>query len=430
MIAGIVTMLDWVFTFIEALGIFYLVNTLLGQRFGSDKRYGWGILGGCVIGYVAIVKTLNQIALTSPYTVIICMIFCMIATLIFWKSNLVSASAVVGGYFMVLTAVSLAEISVVGLIGGDELIEKCCMETGIERLTMIIICGLIWITLCFSVARWMYIKGSTYGENRRVMITLVMGFLGGVYLCREITFGFELATGIIGYLFIGILAGVLGLWYYQSQMGKLSERNRMLDYQNTVLEQKYEELNEFYTSNAKTYHDLKHHLYAVHTMLEMSREDEAKAYIESLTTPIQSMPFQSWTGVDLIDTILTDKIHAAGKKNVKMTVDAQILAPLSRIEKKDICSVFANILDNAVEAAESEISVAIKSVHEMMLFQVENDFKVAPVRKDGRFQTVKADKRLHGWGLINVEMIVKKYSGSIDFKVEKKRFKVRILMNK
>ena len=90
----------------------------------------------------------------------------------------------------------------------------------------------------------------------------------------------------------------------------------------------------------------------------------------------------------------------------------------------DLCTIFANAINNAVEAIlsanqdmkkQSSIQVKIRSFKEDLFIDISN-----PVFKNvniinGRLITTKEDKDYHGFGTENMRKKVLKYQGSIDF---------------
>lgn len=97
-----------------------------------------------------------------------------------------------------------------------------------------------------------------------------------------------------------------------------------------------------------------------------------------------------------------------------MSIDSRLLENISRMKEQDVCALFANLIENAVEAATREISVVIREKHNMIYVEVRNDCKKMPViKKDGSIQSTKENPREHGWGMISINEVVRKYHGTI-----------------
>jgi len=84
-------------------------------------------------------------------------------------------------------------------------------------------------------------------------------------------------------------------------------------------------------------------------------------------------------------------------------------------------SMFGNLLDNAIEAAEKcesgKRNVKIKvfmGTNYFLIFNIENSYNVK-IKKDGdRFLTSKADSKHHGLGIGIVMSLAEKYGGSLN----------------
>jgi len=91
---------------------------------------------------------------------------------------------------------------------------------------------------------------------------------------------------------------------------------------------------------------------------------------------------------------------------------------LLKMEDMDICSLFGNALDNAIEEEikipdleKRIISLKVFSKGEMLYLHFDNYCQKDVTIKDGLPITTKEDKRFHGFGLRSMEMIAEKYHG-------------------
>ena len=211
----------------------------------------------------------------------------------------------------------------------------------------------------------------------------------------------------------------------------MQEQMAYLDLQNGLLEQGYRKVHDFYAENAKLYHDMHHHLRAVEQMVANGEDAEALAYIADVQEPVRMAAVPVCTGAELVDTVLHEAQEQAKAKNIDLQIHAYVFSGIDRIQKKDLCALFANLAENALEAAKSRIRLTTRTVPGMLLLEIENDYSEKPELTEGHFQTKKADSARHGWGLRIVEQIVKKYEGQISYEVgeETGDFRVRVWLN-
>lgn len=431
MIGLVVWALDVLCTFNESFWIFFFADTLFEKRFMAEPK-GWkrGIQPGiCIAATMLLVLLMNQVELTSIYTMIAGMLSCLLAVFIFWKTAFLESLSLVGGYFMVHMVRDVIEITVMGWIGGDDLIERCCYHIGVERFWILVIGGIDWFLICFGISLLIKKYIHVIRNPRFIVVIIVCGVFGSNYFYYQVLSSFQLQTVFGWYVFVSVLTVAAFIWLYRNRMQRIALENKMLNYQNQLLEQKYRQVNENYVSNAKTYHDLRHHLNSLYQMMEEGRGEDAKRYIQNLEQPIRQSAMVTWTGHSLLDAILNVKRDEAGEKGVNMSIDTRMLENISRMKEQDVCALFANLIENAVEAATREISVVIREKHNMIYVEVKNDCKKMPViKKDGSIQSTKENPREHGWGMISINEVVRRYQGTIDYGEEAGFFVTKIFL--
>lgn len=98
-----------------------------------------------------------------------------------------------------------------------------------------------------------------------------------------------------------------------------------------------------------------------------------------------------------------------------------------------MCTVAANLIDNAVEASGRAgggniVNVSADLKKGAVVFSVKN--KTDSVESEnGEYRTVKSDKRNHGFGIKNVKKTAEKYGGYTDIEADGGEFKVTVVMN-
>lgn len=119
---------------------------------------------------------------------------------------------------------------------------------------------------------------------------------------------------------------------------------------------------------------------------------------------MQSLGVNQHTGNDVLDTILSDKQLYCSQHQITLTIVADG-ARLDFVETMDICSIFGNALDNAIESVESwpTRSSALSgwlSIRRMCFDHPGGNYCTAQLSVvDGEYRTTKRDKDMHGYGI-------------------------------
>lgn len=159
-------------------------------------------------------------------------------------------------------------------------------------------------------------------------------------------------------------------------------------------------------------HDLKNHLLSINAKLKKKEYEECSAYVNSLFEGVSEGINIVDTGNTVLDAILSAKKEEAEKKNIKFTMKLCIPSKLP-IAEDDICIIFGNSLDNAIEACEKVknapyISVLMSYNRGTLTCKIENSCGYKP---DMGQVTTKKDADEHGLGKMNIEKALKRYNG-------------------
>lgn len=176
-------------------------------------------------------------------------------------------------------------------------------------------------------------------------------------------------------------------------------------------------------------HEYRNQMLVIQTLLERKDYSRIAEYIQSYCGDMEN---EDWfdTNHSVVNAVLNLKYVDALSKNILMVVRFNNLADIS-LRDADVISVLSNLLDNAIEASEKckkETSlIKVKFIVEKgrMILAVSNFWNGKINMQDGKIISSKRDGKKHGYGLENVERIVKKYGGiyTIDNK-EGEEFKV------
>ena len=278
-------------------------------------------------------------------------------------------------------------------------------------------------------AGWMIINGILISAIRHkgigktftalnLLKTFGIAFFSTAFLCdffMDMIYG----NAIQNYVFLSCLVSLLLMVYFYFRQSQLKMQISVLDTQYDLIESQYVRAQNFYTENAKLYHDIKHHLRALERLLQHGDQREALAYIESVQEPLQCKMIPVHTGVDIVDTVIYEAKEKAEQRNILLQVETPILPSELKIEDRELCVLCANLLDNALKAAKEQIKLNIAIAAGFLVIEMENDYKEKPLVKNNHFVSETEQGSLaHGWGMKIIEQIVEKYHGELTIRVD------------
>ena len=244
-------------------------------------------------------------------------------------------------------------------------------------------------------------------------------------------FGGSRATEIFNVRTLVDLGGMAILYAFHVQRVDLRVRHELESMQTILHNQyvQYQQSQEAMDLIHYKYHDLKHHIIALRAQ---ENDQQRAAYLDKMEEEIQNFEAQNRTGNQVLDTLLNAKMLQCMKKDISMTcvVDGTLF---SFMDTMDICSIFGNALDNAIEYEEKMeekekrlIHVAAVSQKNFLIIRFEN-YCEEQLELENLCST-KGDMNFHGYGLKSLRYTVKKYGGDVNINMENNWFVLKILI--
>lgn len=191
----------------------------------------------------------------------------------------------------------------------------------------------------------------------------------------------------------------------------------------------YLNLQESQNKVKRLYHDMNNHILCINSM-STDKEDINK-YIDNIRKDLKQFKEIYNTGNMILDIILNEKQNICNENNIDLTCDVNF-SKCNFIEMTDVCSIFSNILDNAIEACnkicmdKKYIKIRGTLVKSYYVIRCENS-KINKLEiKNSKIITSKKDKFIHGIGLKSVKSSLKKYNGDLEIEDFKNKFLLQI----
>ena len=275
----------------------------------------------------------------------------------------------------------------------------------------------VWIFLCFIWNHYHFLK-----EERIFSTIIILLYLGILFL--GIYYDGFIAGDIAALIFI--------LLEYLLQRIMKREEDKTIIYQNKLMKQQMDEIENIYMTMRGWRHDYHNHLQSLKGFLSLNKVEQMKDYLNELETDLDSIDTLYHSGNLQLDSILNAKLAIAEKGQIRIHCDASI-PPQLHVSDLDLCVILGNLLDNAIESCrkikdpdERFIRVYIGILKKQLYISITNaTSETVKQRTDHYFTTKRGD---HGHGLKRVDQVVKKYDGYLNRQNEPGVFATEIVL--
>ena len=275
----------------------------------------------------------------------------------------------------------------------------------------------VWILLCFIWNHYHFLK-----EERIFSTIVILLYLGTLFL----------GVYYDGFIAGGIAALIFVLLEYLLQRIMKREEDKTIIYQNKLMKQQMDEIENIYMTMRGWRHDYHNHLQSLKGYLSLNKVEQMKNYLNELETDLDSIDTLYHSGNLQLDSISNAKLAIAEKGQIRIHCDASI-PPQLHVSDLDLCVILGNLLDNAIESCrkikdpdERFIRVYIGILKKQLYISITNaTSETVKQRTDHYFTTKRGD---HGHGLKRVDQVVKKYDGYLNRQNEPGVFATEIVL--
>ncbi len=300
-----------------------------------------------------------------------------------------------------------------------------------DKLIPVVIC-----TVLFAVEILMYININVHNEDLFPLevispLPYVVMIISELSMYYDIIFSDEIPLYKEVSTWLKIVSGMIlvaGLIYFSVNIIRMIDHQRETDRILRTELRHYEEVAQKNETLRKFRHDYQNNLFSLNYLLNAEQFDDAKQYINELSTGLADSKLEYVTGNPLADAILSEKSANASVFDIKIDFNGKI--PRIGIDNLDLCTVLSNAIDNAVrgcaECAPCVIDVNAYVNQNSFVLCIKNPVKSDIKIVDNSIKTTKNDSENHGIGLKNIKSVAKKYSGNVELLCENKVFSLNV----
>ena len=236
---------------------------------------------------------------------------------------------------------------------------------------------------------------------------------------------------IAGYVVLFIITEML---IRTNESANLREKTKMMEILLDFQKREYEKMDRQIAESRAARHDLRHHLSIVDTYLREEKYDELCVYIDEYKSTLPKIGGPPVSENYAVNAILQYYAELARMENIEIRIQVEIPRKSDYVDS-DLCIVFGNCLENAIEACRRMkhgsryIRVNAKIHGGILGIAVDNSFDGIVKMRDGKILSKKRVDE-EGIGLSSIRAIAEKYSGKANFTYDTCEFWASVLLNK
>ena len=191
--------------------------------------------------------------------------------------------------------------------------------------------------------------------------------------------------------------------------------------------QQYKWLNERIEKEKKRRHNLRHHLRTMDTLAQNGQVESLQEYIARYLEEVREVELQKLSGNPVVDEVMSYYVVQAREKQIDLTCSMKIRENLA-LNLADMTVLLGNAMENALYGCETceekarKIRVMIRQFRKNLLIKIENRIP------SGEYESLGTNVH-KGYGLESIDMIARKYQGSMDAVREEDKFVLRVILN-
>lgn len=208
--------------------------------------------------------------------------------------------------------------------------------------------------------------------------------------------------------------------------------------------EEYQTLRDRLGEDRRMYHNMRHHFRTMASLADRKQYDRLEDYLKRYLKEWEKISDRDVCSNPMFNVILGYYFSLAEKKGIRVETDISI-KEYYPFDITDMTVLLGNAMENAVQACEDSgadqpfIRIMLRQVKQSFLIKIENSMSPekkttlepeSPGTESGSGGTGPArQNRTDGDGIASMKLIVKKYDGSLEYRMEGEMFVLRIVLN-
>lgn len=404
------------------------------KSFRYDKKVNFVIFVSSILLYLSL-SVLATIFIKNNFILLMCNVIALFIFTLAYKIKLLKRILSIIIYLVLSISYEILSVTLISAIIHITP-EQLMQNLELYLLSAILSKFLIYITVKIGLALIKpnsTVDGTT--KNGLLNMTLPLASFAILATLSYIIYGLNdsLFKGLI--LFVAVLLILANFTAYAvyeySIKTKIDiEKQRAENIILNAQQKEYEQLIEQQLRSNKDIHEIKHKLYNLRDYIDKG-DVRAIDLVNELCNIYKGKELYKYTEISSVDALLNVKKNKAKEKGFDLDYFVKIDKAI-KVDVMDMCMMIGNILDNALEhgvvrMGDNKIKFSFCTHNDLINIVCTNytDIKYVKIGKS----TKENKDKTHGYGLVKIEELAKKYDGNLVCDIKNGVFDISVLFN-
>ena len=213
----------------------------------------------------------------------------------------------------------------------------------------------------------------------------------------------------------------------QKKLEDTQTRAEFLELQLDGQEKYYQQLLQGAEETARLRHDLRNEIQTAYSLIREGDQNSAERIFDGLADKVAAP--QLFCGNTVVNAVMCEKAELCRDAGIELRTEINIDA-CAGISEMDMCSLFANVMDNAVNgcresgAEKPYIDISAEIKKGFLVLECVNSSRAGKIDEKPKHSA----KDEHGWGLSILENLANKYDGSFESGHDGNIYRTRVFL--
>ena len=283
---------------------------------------------------------------------------------------------------------------------------------------------------------WKYSNLTSFYLNRRDHLILLFAALATYLLTCSFTNIFALSNPVSILFYAACLFSTCSttflIFRFTKEQQNIQEQQLLLQ-DMKLSENTLDQMKETEVQMRELKHELTNYFIYAEELARKGEMEELTQYLSSLTnTVLSSLASTVLTNHPVIDAILNQKNAYAKSLGIDIEMNVSLPDTLA-MDNRTLCSLFGNLLNNAIEACKGQkhpfIRLNVCPIKSYLVFRTDNSVTYDVLKNNPELLSTKEDANNHGIGTKVLRKIAEQYDGILSYEMTSPTcFTVQVLL--